>query len=438
MRHTPHQQAVERRPRLLFLAYFFPPANAIACVRTWNIAKYLARLGWDITVVTLHPSIWRHVDNPEQTNTYLSHEGIRCILTDHRWRSLSPDHLKCWNRGMGWLAGGVCRRIARRFGITRELGWFKAAERACSTLTQDDVDIILASGDPFLAFKLAKLLSDRLRRPYVLDYRDPWTGNLHAAQPDRPATIQLEARLLSHAAAVTIVSRAWSIAMDQRFTLGSKLHVVTNGYDPDEMGRVRSHDFGHFAIVYTGSFYPPKRVISPVMEALARLKATTTGSAGVWYFHYYGDQTDHVATEAQRFGVAERVMLHGRVSRGEALSAVRGAGVAVVITTITEKGTLADNGVVTAKLFEALGLKTPILLIGPPESDGVELIADAGVHASFTGTNIDGISRHILQLMSRQIHPSQITTPQRYAWPELVKPLDALLRSHLPCIGSPL
>ena len=290
LRHTPHQQAVERRPRLLFLAYFFPPANAIACVRTWNIAKYLARLGWDITVVTLHPSIWRHTDNPEQTNIHLSHEGIRRILTDHRWRYLSPDHLKCWNRGIGWLSGGVCRRIARRFGINRELGWFKAAERACSTLTPDNVDIILASGDPFLAFKLAKLLSDRLRRPYVLDYRDPWTGNLHAAQPDRPASIQLEARLLSHAAAVTIVSRAWSIAMDQRFTLGSKLHVVTNGYDPDEMGRVRSHDFGHFAIVYTGSFYPPKRVISPVMEALARLKAATTESAGVWYFHYYGDQ----------------------------------------------------------------------------------------------------------------------------------------------------
>jgi glycosyltransferase involved in cell wall biosynthesis len=298
-------------------------------------------------------------------------------------------------------------------------------------LTPDDVDIILASGDPFLAFKLAKLLSDRLRRPYVLDYRDPWTGNLHATQADRPATVQLEARLLTHAAEVTIVSRAWSIAMDQRFALGPKLHVVSNGYDPNELEKVRPHDFGHFAIVYTGGFYPPKRVISPVMAALERLKATTAGSTCSWYFHYYGIHEDHVRAEAQRFGVAERVVLHGRVPRAEALSAVCGAGVTVVITAIAEKGTLADNGMVTGKLFEALGLKTPILLICPSESDAAAIIADAGVHASFTGTDIDGMSRHLLQLMSGRIRPSQSAAPERYAWPELVKPLDALLRSHL-------
>ena len=38
-------QAV-KRPRLLFLAYPFPPRAAIASVRTGNIARYLARLGW--------------------------------------------------------------------------------------------------------------------------------------------------------------------------------------------------------------------------------------------------------------------------------------------------------------------------------------------------------------------------------------------------------
>ena len=40
------------RPKVLFLAYFFPPLNLIGCVRTRNIATYLTRVGWDVTVVT--------------------------------------------------------------------------------------------------------------------------------------------------------------------------------------------------------------------------------------------------------------------------------------------------------------------------------------------------------------------------------------------------
>jgi len=44
--------------RVLFLSYYFPPAAAIACVRTWALAKYLSRLGWEITVVTPKEEFW--------------------------------------------------------------------------------------------------------------------------------------------------------------------------------------------------------------------------------------------------------------------------------------------------------------------------------------------------------------------------------------------
>src|SRR5262249_54324589 len=154
------------------------------------------------------------------------------------------------------------------------IGWIGAAKQACSTLTADDVDVILATGTPFAAFRLAKSLSDRLGRPYVLDYRDPWSENPH---PQVPALLdsnitQKEAKLLAGCAAVTIVSQSWALSMARRFNLGAKLHVITNGYDQGELAGVELHQFGHLAIVYTGSFYPPKRVVSPVLAALKRLK----------------------------------------------------------------------------------------------------------------------------------------------------------------------
>jgi hypothetical protein len=48
------------RPKLLFLVWNFTPVQTIGSVRTWNIAKHLARLGWDVTVVTPEPKLWRH------------------------------------------------------------------------------------------------------------------------------------------------------------------------------------------------------------------------------------------------------------------------------------------------------------------------------------------------------------------------------------------
>jgi glycosyltransferase involved in cell wall biosynthesis len=430
------QRCGERRPRLLFLAYLFPPVASIACVRTWNIAKYLVRCGWEVTVATPQPSLWRQRGDVQATETACREAGVRRLLTGHGWRCLAPDRLHCWNRGLGWLAGGVCRRVARRFGIAEAIGWNRAVLRACAGLTPDDVDVILASGSPFSSFTLARVLAERLGRPYVLDYRDPWTGNLHATRPDRARDVRQEARLLRQAAAITIVSRAWAQVLAQRYGVGSKLQVVTNGYDPEELARVEPHGFGHFAIVYAGTFYPPKRVISPVMAALQRLKASLGGGGGEWRFHYYGDGGEHVRGEARRFDVLERVVIHGQVPRAEALAAVRGAGVTVVITTVAEKGTLADRGMVTGKLYEALGLGTPILLIAPSDSDAVEVVASAPVHGSFCGVDVEGIAAFLRSAVEGKLPCSAGAAPARYAWPALAGQWDALLRACVPGLAS--
>src|SRR5262249_22572746 len=152
-RHNLHRERVRGgRPRLLFLAYPFPPLKVTACVRTANVAKYLARLGWEITVVTPHPSVWRHVEDLQETDAALERQGVRRILTHHRWRWLSPDHLHCWNQGLGWFMGGVCRKAGRLLEIQEEIGWLKEAQSACSTLAGHDVDVILATGSPFITF----------------------------------------------------------------------------------------------------------------------------------------------------------------------------------------------------------------------------------------------------------------------------------------------
>ena len=413
-------------PRLLFLAYYFPPVPVIGSVRTGNIARYLARLGWSVTVVTPDPSVWRNVEDREKVSTELDGEGINRILTGHRWRCLDPSRLNCWNQNLGWFSGGVCRRLARHLGIDKRVGWIKAAEQACSILSPNDIDVILVSGSPFTAFRLAKNLSDRLGRPYVLDYRDPWTGNPYAGRPARLATIREEASLLEGCAAVTVVSPSWRVALDRSYGVGEKVHVVTNGYDSGEMAAIKPYDFGHCAIVYTGNLKPPKRVISPFLVALKRLKESLNENRSRWYFHYYGVGENHVREQADRLGLNNRIVLHGKVPRREALSALKGASLALVIGSIDEQGLLEEKGMVPAKIFEAIGVGTPVLLITPNGSDATAITAPTGLVKTFTGTDIQGMASFLKDVIRGQAPNAK--NVEVVSWTTIAKSLDAVLR----------
>jgi glycosyltransferase involved in cell wall biosynthesis len=420
------RRRILKRPKLLFLARPFPPLRTIASVRTWNMANYLSRSGWNVTVVTPHPSLWRRVENPEKIALELKQQGIKTLFTDHEWRCLSPRGLKCWNQGLGWVAGGVCRRLAQRLVIDRAIGWIKPAERACSHLTPDDVDVILATAPPFSAFILARRLSERLERPYVLDYRDLWSKNMH---DPLPAVAKREAKLLAGCAGLTTVSPSWGSIMEMEFGVGLKLNVVPNGYHPEELRKVKPYNFGHFAIVYTGNFYPPKRVISPLMAAFKRLKEATNGKDRKWVFHYYGSQENHVREQAKRFNVTEQLILHGRVPWAEALSAVRGADLSVVITSIDDEGTLEEKGMIPAKLFEALGMGTSVLLISPIDSDARKIAASTGMTGSFTGNQTDKIASFLADAMRGGA--SELRNGEIYSWTNVVSKMDSVLRAAL-------
>lgn len=416
-------------PKLLFLSYFFPPVQTIACVRTWNIAKYLARLGWEVTVVTPDPHLWRIKDKREieKTNIEIKREGIKCLLTGHKWRCLSPGFLNYRNKGFKWVLGGICRRLAQKIGMEREIGWVGAAKRTCSHLRKEQVDIILASGSPFCSFRVAKWLSEKLNRPYVLDYRDLWTGNLHDIYPNLKKTIKEERLLLADSAAVTIVSPSWAKELSNRYGLAEKVHVVSNGFDPEELKGNLPARFEHFSIVYTGNFYPPKRVITPLMEALRHLKKIR-GHESKWGLHYYGEWEQHVRGEAKRFEVSEYVMCHGKVSRGAALSAVRGANLSVVITALVEQPTLADKGMVTGKVFESLGLGTPTLIICPQGSDAALLDDSKGVRA-FKSNAVDDIAAFISECIEQG--GGKIEGKEQYSWSTLSKLLNDILLENI-------
>jgi glycosyltransferase involved in cell wall biosynthesis len=274
---------------------------------------------------------------------------------------------------------------------------------------------------------VAEKVARKFRKPFVLDYRDLYTANPHYARNTTLRSAKNEQRRLSKSAAVTVVSDSMKQSIQDHFGVGGKTYVVTNGYDAGELNTTAPQRFDGFAIVYTGQFYPPISVVTPIMGMLAKLKAVRGQQVPGWAFHYYGDAGTYVKNEAVHFGVAENVVIHGHVPRGESLAAVRGAGVAVVVTSVKSDSTLAERGIVTGKIFEAIGLSTPILLIAPPRTDAEAILETAGSGKRYEGGDIEGMTDYVLQLMSG-IRPGK-RRPEEYEWGNLAKHLDEVLRS---------
>jgi glycosyltransferase involved in cell wall biosynthesis len=210
--------------------------------------------------------------------------------------------------------------------------------------------------------------------------------------------------------------------LQKRFDVAAKVHVITNGYDPDEADQVAPYQFEHFAIVYAGRFYPPLRVISPLMAALSLLKNHKID----WYFHYYGGHHSHVADAAAKYGLADRVVQHGFVPRQQCLSAVRGASVAVVLNPVNPDANARDLGWIPAKLFEPLALRASILFIGATEGDAAKIVEQAG-GGIFSAQDVNGITAFLSKLMDA----GRISTSgcDAYSWPSLVTKLDRVLRT---------
>jgi hypothetical protein len=150
-------------------------------------------------------------------------------------------------------------------------------------------------------------------------------------------------------------------------------------------------------------------------------------------FHYYGYQGDYVLGVASKFGVAHRVVIHGRVPRDEALAAVRGANVAVVVSSVHAQASLQDKGVVTGKVFEAIGLGTPLLVIAPEGSDLEAVIGATGNGKRFAGTEIDRIAGFLQDAMVGST-PCDLNA-EPFNWKRIVEQLDGVLRTAIGVSG---
>lgn len=234
------------RPRIVYVAFYFPPTRASGVYRSRATANHLAAAGWDVTVLTPQREFFTDYINsfdPSLESTVRADVHVdrvrfsgRVFQPDIRryswFRANLPDAYKAVNSTLekavfpeaysSWIPGLV-RRI-------RELH------------RRSPVDLVLATGNPFSAFAAAWAVHRLTGLPYAVDYRDSWTLDLFrdapAFPPGHPAW-RWERRILDRAARIVFVNEPLREWHARRYPQDAdRMLVVENGFEPELLGDV--------------------------------------------------------------------------------------------------------------------------------------------------------------------------------------------------------
>lgn len=387
-------------PRLLLVSETFPPDASVGAKRTRRMAAHLARLGWEVEVLTVTASSYDHLD-PTLLDAAAPYRVIRTFaVTPMVWgRRLrnrlrgSPSAVPAGSGGRGAGAGEAGPAGGTLLGAGRALlttpdeyaGWIPFAAAGALT-SAGRPDLVLASGPPFSSHIAAGVIARLRRAPLVLDYRDPWTS--WGGRSGRDSFLdrlqrRSESRVLGRATGLVATTKG--ICHSLRGLRSLPCRVVPNAYDLDQMSGIEPMAYPRFTIVYTGSFYPG-RDPDAILRALTWLGERGMLPERGLELRVIGATPGDVSTALAGTGLHEHIVLEGLLPYREALRRVAGADVVLLVVG------RSHAAMVPAKLFDYLAAGRFVLGIGPVDSEAAEILKATGAGVMLDPADVAGIA----------------------------------------------
>jgi glycosyltransferase involved in cell wall biosynthesis len=244
-----------RHPRLLYLAFYFPPTRASGVYRSRATANFLAAAGWDVTVMTPQREFFTdYIRSYDPTLEADVSPAVRVERVHFPGRAWEPDirRYSAFRAHFPLLSNRVNKWLEERFFPETYSPWIpRVVARARQLHRERPFDVVLATGNPFSSFAAAWLLRRLLGLPYVLDYRDSWTLNLFTnapAFPPRHPAWRWERRLLADAGRIVFVNEPLRQWHQQRYPAAAeRMLVVQNGFDAARIEESEQAEAAHAA-----------------------------------------------------------------------------------------------------------------------------------------------------------------------------------------------
>lgn len=425
--------------RLLVITYHFPPDGTIGGQRWAGLSKYLARLGWEVHVITAAPqdkhretdNVHRHVRSRRHTlsDAYDAAIGrlVRSRRSNRRSISANGDTPRATRGGTSVALRRVGSALLHLPDGAR--GWIgRAAGAARDLLRARKFDVVISCGPPHSAHFAALLATRGLDTDFWIDMRDPWSVTHHMNLPDDRLVLaerwflrRLEKLVFPHARGVIVNTREFAAALRKT---DPDLGVIwlPNGIDLEQMPNRNPADVERGSITYIGTLYAGRN-LSIVFTAISDLLKDRPETASQLSVNIAGQmETPHrekMEREIEAAGLSSIVKIHGLLPRSEALALLSRSHLALVLA--------QDQPMcVPAKIYESVGIGVPTLVIA--ESDGAAAVEARRIGAMTLADEDVGGMRSLLNDMLDGQLPTTIapTTPVSYA--DLAAQMDRLLR----------
>jgi glycosyltransferase involved in cell wall biosynthesis len=389
---------------LLVVAQYAPPSPLIAARRIGGLAKYLARAGLRVTVLTSAMSGEGAIEGAA--------EVVRTgdLLTSRlNWRRGSLDALR------GIAPASYSRRSRLEDVIVPDLGavtWLPYALPAALRLARrEPFDCVLTSSPPQSAHFVGRAL--RLRGvPWIAELRDGWTFEPPRPpfpRPQRSLDARLERAVLARADLVIGVTEP--IVEDARARLGLRAELVTNAFDPEEeadaeaAGELVQPD--RFTLVHTGRMAVSGSTPRPLLDGLALLGP---GRLDVVLAGPLAEHERPLVTRAEGEGLVRWV---GSLERLRTLALQRAADALLVVTEGATRRSVA-----TGKLFEYFAARRPILVLGE-ETEAARIVLEAKAGRVTSAGDPHAIAAALRSLVEDPPSPPEPAAVERYGFPAI-------------------
>ena len=351
--------------KVLMVTYFFPPIASVGVFRTLKFAKYLPRFGWKPVILTVkNPDHSMVKSDPHYAEDRLS--GVKVF------RSYSVP--------LGWMYKIHRLGISHKWFVIPDIfiGWLRSTvSLGKKIVAKERIDVIYASCPPATSLVIGALLKRITRKPLVVDYRDPWTNNPFTSYPTRvhySIEKKIENRILRNCDVIITTTEFQKQELLKAFPFlrETDVHVITNGYDPDDFLDIEHRKSDKFTIVHAGTIYGPRaKHFGMFFKALGGL--LRRGKIPDFRIVLIGNMPPSTERDlsklVQESDLTTQVHYLGQKSHREAIQFIFSADLLLLIP--------GSPVFISGKVFEYLAARRFILNISDPTSETAGIISRA-------------------------------------------------------------
>ncbi|MBM4168857.1 MAG: glycosyltransferase family 4 protein [Ignavibacteria bacterium] len=349
---------IQRKRKVLYIAYYFPPMGLSGVQRTLKFVKYLPAHNWIPTVLTVMPAAYYATDHSLLKEIEASE--VRVV----RSNSLDANRVLS-KKGVMKMPPEGMRKFLQFVGDTfiipdTKIGWKQPALKAARELLKhESFDAIFATAPPQTDFLIGKQLKQEFKIPLVVEYRDAWLDYPFKYFPTplhRYLHKRLEYKVLKAADRIIVTHRRMkeNILKVHRDLGFHDISIISQGYDEEDFDRrpTHHHKVKRMRIAHAGTFYGG-RDPAVLIQALHNVLKADTHLRGRIELILIGNIREPDQKLVQRLGLQNDVSFTGYVDHRECTRLLQGSDVLWFIN---------DNDLSSpGKLYEYFGSRKPIL-----------------------------------------------------------------------------